>query len=182
MINRAVASRYARALFDAALEGGVVKEIESQFPSFVDFITASPDFRSFLNHPTIGNDNKKQAMEEMFKGKLNTLLLDFISLVIEKNREAYFELIWGKFHTLLMEHEGRAEARVFTPFPLSDDASAKLRKALEKVTGRKITIDEVEDKNLIGGVRVQVGDTVMDGSLRSRLEAAREHLLSAKVY
>ena len=63
MINRAVASRYARALFDAALEASTLEEIDSQFPQLVDFISGSDDFQDFITHPTIGDEEKKSANE-----------------------------------------------------------------------------------------------------------------------
>ncbi|MEW6200521.1 MAG: ATP synthase F1 subunit delta [bacterium] len=182
MIHRVVASRYARALFDAAFGMKVMKTVTDEFPAFLDTINTSKDFRNFLYHPTIGAADKKRVVENAFKDKVSGVLLEFLFLVVEKKREVYLPYIWEKYRQLVMEYEGRAEAQVFTPFPLDDVQRDSLRKMLSSITGKQITIEEVKSPELIGGIRVKVGDLVMDGSLSHTLQQAREHLLSIKVH
>lgn len=182
MINRTVASRYSRALFDAALAAGKLEEVDSQFPQLAGYIRESKEFQDFLNHPTIGNGDKKQAVEAMFKDRLSPILTGLLDLLIDKNREAYVELIEEKFHDLVMRHLGQATAKVYTAFPLAEAVRKSLTDALARATGKKILIEEIEDRALIGGVRVRVGDTVMDGSIRSRLDQAAKDLRAAKVH
>ena len=182
MIHRVVASRYARALFDAALGLNVLKTVTDEFPAFLDTINSSKDFKNFLYHPTIGVTDKKRVIGNVFKDRVSAVLLEFLFLAVEKKREIYLVYIWEKYRQLVMEHEGRAEAQVFTPYPLDEGQRDSLRKMLSSITGKQITIEEVKSPELIGGIRVKVGDLVMDGSLSHTLQQAREHLLSIKVH
>lgn len=182
MINRAVASRYARALFDAALSAGKLDAVKLQFPDFVEYLKSNKEFQDFLFHPTIGEKNKRESVEKAFAKALDPMLMDFLSLVIDKNREAYLELMLEKFTALVMEHEKRAEAKIYTPYPLPGELKSRLAADLTKVFGKSIDLREIEDGSLIGGIRVMIGDTIMDGSVRSRLDQARDFLLAAKVH
>ncbi len=181
MLKRAIATRYANALFETAKGKGLLDEIERSFPSFVALIESDEDFSRFLTHPAISGAEKKTIVETAFKGGVTPLLFDMICLVIDKQREEYIPLIWEDYKNLLMEHRGQVKAMVHTPFALSPALKTCISASVAKLTGKAVIVEEVVDRSLLGGIKVQIGDRVYDGSIQNKLKSVRELLITAKV-
>ncbi|MFA6448637.1 MAG: F0F1 ATP synthase subunit delta [bacterium] len=181
MLKRAIGSRYAKALFELAKETNSLESAEKDFPQVVRVLETEPDFRSFMNHPAIVPSEKKSLLEKLFKGKIGDEIYDFLSLLVDKNREEYIPIINEELQGMLMEHQGRQIMKVYTPFEMTAETKAMLIEGLAKSTGKKVEIEEVVDPALIGGVKVQIGDKVFDGSVKSGLEKLREALMTSKV-
>ncbi|MEW5945567.1 MAG: ATP synthase F1 subunit delta [bacterium] len=182
MVHRVVASRYAGALFAAALDAGAWKQVDEDFPALVETVVGNEEFRDFLFHPAIGAAEKKGVAERTLRGKIAPVLYDFLMLVIEKRREVYLPLIQEKYRELVMKHEGVKQAVVHTAFPLTGDQRERLAGVLGGITGLKITVEEIVEPALLGGIRVRVGDLVIDGTLLNGLRQEKEHLTSARVH
>ncbi len=181
MLKRAIGTRYARALFDLANKNGKLAEIEKDYPVIINMITENSDLKSFLFHPAIGNTEKKALLEKLLKNSVSDLFADFVNMLVDKNREPYIELIWEDFKILLMDHNKQETAKIYTPFELSPELKSSIAAGLSKSTGKKVEINEVVDSSLIGGIKVQIGDKVFDGSIKSSLAQLSEALHSAKV-
>ena len=181
MLKRSIGSRYARALFALMKDGGTLDAAEKDVPEVVRIIEGEEDLKSFLSHPGIGKPDKKDVLDKLFKGKVDNAVFDFLNLLVDKHREEYLPIIKEEFDELLLEHQGRRICKVTSAFELSADIRKLIVEGLSKTTGKKIEIEEIVDLSLIGGIKVQIGDKVFDGSLKSGLENMREVLLSAKV-
>ncbi len=181
MLKRAISARYAGALFALAKETGKLETVERDFARAVGTLDGNADVDAFMAHPAIGVAEKLQVAESLFSGKVDAAVYDFVCLLVEKKREQYLRMILEDFGALLMEHRGKQKATVFTPYELSPETKSSIIAGLEKSAGKKIDLEQVVDKTLIGGIKVQIGDMVYDGSVRSGLERMREALGAARL-
>lgn len=181
MLHRNIANRYAKALFVEALEKKQLEAVEADFPRVVDLIENTPGLNSFITHPAIISSEKKKVISGMLAGKVNDLLFDFLCLIVDKRRESYIPLVWEGYRDLLLEHRKSEEAVIQTPYELPADIVGALSAKLEQVTGKTIIIKQQIEPGLIGGVRVRIGDRVVDGSIIHRMDMMKQALESARV-
>jgi F-type H+-transporting ATPase subunit delta len=181
MVHRIVAKRYAQALFNAAQDAKVLDKMETDLPLVTATLDANPELKMVLNHPVISAADKKIVIGKLFTGKVSDMLVNFMMLIVEKNREGLLDGIREIFGELLMEYRGQVRAEVFTAFELPESMKATLTQKLSAFTGKTVELSEVVDPALIGGVRVRMGDRVLDGSVHSGLARMKETLLAVKV-
>lgn len=181
MLKRAIATRYATALFLLAEEKGILEDIEKDFPKVSEVYGGSEDLTRFLTHPAIGSGEKKKVLAQLFEGRIHETLYDLVMMTADKDREEYIPLIWEDFRRLLMEHRGQQRATVFSPYALSTDLKQEIENGLAKVTGKTIILEEKVDDTIIGGIRILIGDRVYDGSVVSTLEQLKDTLMTAPV-
>lgn len=181
MLKRSIGTRYAKALFELARDTDRLDAVEKDFPPLLRMIEEEPGLRRFLTHPAIGSGEKKEIAAKLLRGSVDNLLFDFINLIIDKKREVYLPIIGEEFNEFLMEYRAMRTAMIYTAFALSAEVKQALARGLSKMTGRTVEIVEEIEPALIGGIKVQIGDKVYDGSISDRLSHIREELLSAKV-
>jgi len=181
MLQRNIANRYASALFALARDRGKLESIEADFPKVAAMIRDDADLNSFITHPAITTAEKIKLVSDMFKGKVDDTLYDMLCLTVDKRREAYIPLICDVFMDLLLEHRNRQEAEVETPYELPEDIIKALSAKLESITGKSIVIRQVVEPELLGGIRIRLGDRVVDGSIVHRLRRMKETLQTIRV-
>lgn len=181
MLKRSIGSRYSKALFELLKENNILDGAEKDMPEVVRVIDGDEELKSFLTHPAIGKQEKKDVLAKLFKGKVKDLVFDFLCLLVDKKREEYISIINEELGLLLLDYQGRQICRVSSAFDLSPEVKGLIIEGLSKSTGKKIELEETVDRELIGGIKVQIGDKVFDGSIKSGLENVREALLTAKV-
>ncbi|MDX1623409.1 MAG: ATP synthase F1 subunit delta, partial [Gemmatimonadota bacterium] len=133
-------------------------------------------FRVFLHAPQIPAEEKRSVIEASLGEGFHPLAVRFLYLVIDKHREAFLEEIVRAWRELLDERENRQSALVTTATPVDASMLRRIRGALEKTTGKTIDLEQAVDPDLLGGVVIKTGDTVIDGSVRARLERMRRRL------
>ncbi|MCC6442058.1 MAG: ATP synthase F1 subunit delta [Armatimonadetes bacterium] len=176
MIGDRVAKRYAAALFQEAVKEGNVTQVEADLRLISATLGSMPELRAFYRQPMVPPARKKSASEVLFEGKVQDLTLRFLSLLIDKRREETLPQIWPEFEALSNEALGIAVAHVTTAVPMTHDQAARLQAKLQEVTGKAVRMEARIDPAIIGGVRVRMGDTVMDGSIQGALAALSERL------
>lgn len=179
-MSEAVARRYAKALFEVASEQDCVDLIEKDLKQISDTFAASPELQKLFIHPAIGAEQKKELAAKVFKG-LNEYTSNLVCLLIDRHREAILHDIFGEYKALANEAKGIAEAIVTTAFELTDRDKEQLLATFEPIIGKKMKIIEKVDSDILGGVIVQIGDRLYDGSLRTKLDRFQERLKQAKV-
>jgi F-type H+-transporting ATPase subunit delta len=170
-----VAKRYARALFQASLAAGQLEAVSSDLISLKDLFENNPSFRDMLLTPLGEYLDKIESLNKL-AGRVSPVTTDFLRLVVEKNRQDNLSYIQQDFEEMKRAHEGVAEAHIFSAVSLDEKQRAALIAELEKRTGLRIEPHFEVDANLIGGVRVIVGDTLMEGSITGQLKAMRERM------
>lgn len=176
-----VARRYAAALFTAALEGGLVPQVQDDLGRVRDIVRASPDLEKALTAPRVPLEAKHRVIDRIFAEAVSPLTLDFLHLCLDKRRPQLMEAVAEHYAALRDEHENIVRARVTTAVELSEELRQRLIQALEKRTGRRVMAEFRVEPDVLGGVLTIIGDTVVDGSLRSDVAQLGQKLRQAPV-
>ena len=177
-----VARRYAGALFDAALNtgDGGIEATAADLIVVEEMLATVPNLRAVLENPLISHDGKHQVIADAFSSRLGPTSLNFLYLLVRKRRENMIDAAIADFRVLADEHAGRVEATVESALALEDDQLEQLQAALEKRTGKTVFLKSAVDPTMLGGLRVRIGDVVIDAGLRTRLEQLRLQLQAAR--
>jgi F-type H+-transporting ATPase subunit delta len=176
-----VAKRYARALFEVAQERNIVSKVEEELKTIVAVVEQNEDFRKLLQHPNVDAAVKIDIIKEAFAGNLSEPAFNTIQLLVERGRETVLEQLLDAFVAIANEALGQANAMVYTPFPLSESEATKIADQFGELIGKKIRLDHVIDKSLLGGFQVRIGDRLYDGSLSGKLARLEKTLKQSQV-
>jgi F-type H+-transporting ATPase subunit delta len=169
MLASLIAERYAKALLRAAQAEKALGEVGAQAEVLRLGLVTAKNAAAFLNDPVAEPQGKLKVLSSVFEGGAHPILQAFLLAALEQKRERFLPAILHKFAELRDEAEGRATASVGTAHPLAPAERQLLEKALSKRLGRAVALQPYTDKSLLGGAVLKLGDTVFDGSLRSRL-------------
>ncbi|MEI8256529.1 MAG: ATP synthase F1 subunit delta [Deltaproteobacteria bacterium] len=173
-----VARRYAKALFELAVESSALEKFTAEIKSVADAVTQSPDLLAVLTNPAVLVHALKAIMEQIAdRLGVSPVVKNAVLLITDHNRASALPRIAAALTELADESAGKLRADVSSAVPLTDAQYGKLTATLEKITGRKISLVKKTDPSLIGGVVTRIGDKVYDGSVKSRLEEIRLSLL-----
>ena len=174
----AVAQRvYAEALLEAAQENNHLDQVRQEFDEFAAAVRDSDDLRGFLRNPQVELRAKRATLEELLEGA-DEPFLNFVRLLLEKDRIAEVEEVHEEWTRLLARRERILELELQTAVELSDEEAAKVVSEIEDASGRKVVATRAVDPDLIGGLVVQAGSVRFDASVRGRLEQLREELMA----
>ena len=176
-MSGAVASRYAAALADVALEHKTQDRVKRDLAAFVEAFSSAADLRVFLDSPAVGREAKQKVIEKIAaKMDLTPAVRNFVYILVDRRRTDMLREIQQAFDAELNARLGIAEAEVTSARELSAAERKELTTALERRTGKKIEARFRQDASLVGGTVVRVGSTVYDGSVREQLIRMREQL------
>lgn len=178
-MSEAVASRYAAALADAALDENNAGSVRADLTAFVGAFDESAELRNVLESPSVPPELKRKVVGELAK-RMNLVeaVRNFVFLLIDRNRTGMLREIQQAFQEALNTRLGIADAEIISARPLGADERRELTAALERRTGKKIEARFREDASLLGGAVVRVGSVVYDGSVREQLGRMRQQLES----
>lgn len=178
MIERRIVRRYASALYAAASKAGVVDQVERDLELVGQTLGSSPALWETLASPVVPPAKKRSILEDIFKDKVHDISLSYVGLLVDKRREEAILPTEEEYVQIADEARGILDAEATTAIPLDEPQQAQLASKLSTVTGKQIRLDYKVDPTVIGGVRVRIGDRVIDGSVKGQLEALREQLLN----
>lgn len=177
MSNAAVANRYAFALFQVANEKQLLNELESEFRVVRDILKQDKDFVSILSSPKLAREKKKQIIQKVFSN-VNPYLMNTLLLLVDRQREEQMAQVANYFIELADAEKGVAEAKVTSVRPLTEDEKKALSQAFSAMLGKKeLLIENQVDSNLLGGIKLRIGNRIYDGSLKGKLERLERQLL-----
>lgn len=176
MIERRVVRRYAAALYSAASKAEAADRVEIDLGLVSRTAESAPALMEAVRSPLIPAETKRAVLRDLFAEKVHRVTLNYLYLLVEKRREEAIVQTEREFVRMANEARGVAEAQVTTAVETSEEEQARLRAALSALTGRSVRLEQSVAPEILGGVIVRIGDTVMDGSLRGQLEALRRKL------
>ena len=162
-----IARPYAEALYRVA--GANAAQLADQVDALAA-VAADAQVRQFAANPKVSAEKVFELFTSVIKSPLGKEASNFLRTVIDNDRVAALPEIASQLRSLINAAAGAAEARIVSAYPLADDQLAQLLPALEKRFGRKLNAKVEVEPALIGGVRVVVGDEVLDTSVKARLE------------
>jgi F-type H+-transporting ATPase subunit delta len=166
-----IARPYAAALFQSSTAADGV-QLAAQLDTLAG-IAGDAGLRQFAADPKVTDEQVFGLVSGIAGKDLSPKVLNFLNVVIDNGRLAVLPEIASQFRTLVNDRGGVADAHIVSAFPLDDKQQADLAKTLEKRFGRQLKTSVTVDASLIGGVRVTVGDEVLDTSVVARLEQMR---------
>lgn len=170
MSSVTAAKRYANGLLQVGLETGQLEAMRSDMQYIRDAVESEPMLQKILKSPIVKEDKKNSIVQEVLKGKVTDITLKLVDILAKKNRFGLLHTVATSFRDVYNQHAGILEITISTAFDLEKKQVEDMVKAMEKNTGKTIHYTIKTDKNLIGGVAIKYGDTVIDGSVRNKLE------------
>lgn len=167
---------YSEALYELAKEDGTLGVISEELIAVSDIFSENAELYDILSAPTVTDKEKTELLDSIFGGKISVTALDFLCLAACKGRIRNLSGIAEALRTLRYTDEGIMEVTVTTVRALSDAQRTRLKEKLEAKYGRKIIMTEKTDPDMLGGVIVTCGDTMLDGSVRTKLDNMRTQL------
>ncbi len=174
MARRVYARRYARAVFEIALERKELDRWRDDLEKFAA-LGENVDFMALMENPKVGFDKKEKLLSGVL-GDISPLARNLVYLLVSRGRLAMVGDISGEYHRLLDGYRGIEHAEVVTAVPLDDREKKKLEEHLGKVVGKKIVLESSVDPGLVGGMIARVGGKLLDGSTHSQLLALKKEL------
>lgn len=176
MIENEIARKYGQAIFELASETDQLEEVNKDLQLLRKIIIESSDFKNLLYHPRIELDKKKEVFLKIIEGEISELTAQFCQLLIDKRRITSLNAIARDFELRLKEFNKILEVELKAAVELPADLIEQLKQKLANILDYQIELNTEVDKDLIGGIRIKIGDKVIDGSIKSDLEELQKRL------
>ncbi len=174
------ASRYSLALYELASESNVLAEIEKQSLSINNLILSNKDFSNLIKDPTVSQEDLLKVINKISENnKFENLFKNFLSFLIQKRRFFFIERILKSFIEICSKKRGELKAELTSAKKLSSEEILKITDELSKNFSSKIKLNYKYDKSLIGGLVVQVGSTMVDNSIKNKLQQIENRMIEA---
>jgi len=168
------AERYSLALFELSEENNLLSQIEDQSSSVLNLINKSEDFSSLIKDPTTNQEDLSKVINKIAENnKFENLFKNFLNFLIQKRRFFFIERILKSFIEICSRKRGELKAELKSAKELSSNEITKITEELTKNFSSKIKLNYKHDESLIGGLVVQVGSTMVDTSIKSKLQYFR---------
>ena len=174
------AERYSLALFELSEENNLLVQIENQSSSVLKLIDNSKDFFNLIKDPTSNQEDLSKVINKIAEiKKFETLFKNFLNFLIQKRRFFFIERILKSFIEICSRRRGELKAELKSAKKLSSDEITKITDELAKNFSSKIRLNYEHDESLIGGLVVQVGSTMVDTSIKNKLQQIENRMIEA---
>ena len=174
------ADRYSLALYELASENNILSQVEDQSLSILSLISSSKDFSNLIKNPTNNQEDLLKVLDNISNNnKFENLLKNFLSFLITKRRFFYVEQILKSFIETCSKKRGELKAELKSAKEWSGDEISKITDELTKNFSSKIKLNYKHDQSLIGGLVVQVGSTMVDTSIKNKLQQIENRMIEA---
>jgi F-type H+-transporting ATPase subunit delta len=170
-----LAEVYARALFEAADEGDQLDKVRDQLGEFADALNESRDLQVFFFSPYFSTDEKVEGLQKVVSGA-DDIVANFLALLVEKHRMPAVFRIRKSFERLWQEENKVLPVQITSAIELDEKTVKNIGDQIGERTGRKVELRSAVDPDILGGLVLQVGNNVLDASIRNRLENLRKQV------
>ncbi|WP_058486017.1 F0F1 ATP synthase subunit delta [Defluviitalea phaphyphila] len=175
-MEQLIAKRYSKALFDLAIERDTLDEFENQVEIVYQILTNNKEYIQILQNPRVLMEEKIKLIKEAFSSKVLDEIMGLLILVVKKNREEYLLDILNTFLEEVKKYKGIVKAVVISAVPLNSEQISRIREKLTYSLKKNIQIDTQIDPSIIGGLKIRVGDRILDSSIKGKLDSLKTRL------
>lgn len=175
----ALAKVYAKSLYQLADEHGgqtAVEDTLGELEDILEIARSDPQFSEFLSSRVLNQADRTKSLESIFTGKVSDLTLRFLLVLNEKHRLSHLIPIVESLDEMVQQRLGRVEVGLYTAQPIDSGEIASIKAQLNQALGKEAVLHPYTDPSMIGGVRLQIGDRLIDASLQTRLRKLRDQL------
>jgi F-type H+-transporting ATPase subunit delta len=173
-----IATVYARSLFEVAREQDKLDVVREQLGAFADALSETRELQVFLFSPYFSTQEKKDGLERAVTGA-DPVVMNFLELLIEKHRTPAIFRIRARYDALWEEENRLLPVQVTSAVQLDEAIVKQLGDRISEQTGRKVELSSSVEPDILGGIVVRVGNSVLDASVRNRLEQLRKQVVKA---
>ena len=171
-----IANRYAEALFQIGEEENKTDNLYNELKEVSSLITTNNDLNNVMKSPLVSKNEKIQLIDTLFAGKIDNDLKNFFKILVEKGRITSVEAIEATYKELLNEKNNILEGYVISAIALTEKQVKELEEKLSKKYNKNVTLENEVDQSILGGVLVRLGNTQIDGSVKTRLNNIKDQL------
>lgn len=175
----ALARIYASSLFELAQQAGgqqAIEQIGGELDDIIELARADAGLSEFFSSRILSADNRQKSLKAIFGGRVHDLTLRFLLVLNQKGRLSHLAPIAGAFDQMVQAAFGRVEVDLYTASPAEAREVEAVKNRLRAVLGKEPVVHTYTDPSMIGGIRLQIGDQLIDASVSSNLRKIRERL------
>ena len=170
-----IATVYARALFEVAKERGDLDEVREQIGQFADALESERALQTFFFSPYFSTEEKKDGLHKTIDGA-SASVMNFLELLVEKHRMPAIFRIRRELDALWREENKLLPVQLTSAIALDDQTVESLGRTIGERTGRKVDVTATVNPDILGGIVLRVGNSILDASIRNRLESLRKQV------
>ena len=170
-----IATVYARALFEVAKERGDLDEVREQIGQFADALDSERALQTFFFSPYFSTEEKKDGLHKAIDGAADAVM-NFLELLVEKHRMPAIFRIRRELDALWRKENQMLPVQLTSAIPLDEQTVADLGRTIGERTGRKVDVTASVNPDILGGIVLRVGNSILDASIRNRLESLRKQV------
>lgn len=177
MAHDPINTGYARALFEMAQAEEAVSRVEEELFRLRELLKANPELLQFLKDANVKREGKRQALTELFQGRVHPLVLSILLTLSDQDRGGRVVPVIEEFSAIAGAARQKVSGEVITAIPLDQATLAHLTTELCRVTAKNVQLYQKVDPSILGGAIIKVGEQIIDGSLRRKLEQIKDKLV-----
>lgn len=175
----AVANVYARSLLDLAQQAGgqgKITEVAAELEELCELARGNRAFREFISSPIIDKSSRGESLRNIFTNRITDLVLRFLLVLNNHGRLGHLESICAAFDRMVQESFGRIEVDVYTAAPLAHEQLDSVRDRIRRALSREPVLHPYTEPSMIGGLKLRIGDQLIDGSVANKLRRMKREL------
>jgi F-type H+-transporting ATPase subunit delta len=171
-----VPRRYAQALLMIATERDALEQYREELEQFRQVLLANPEVKELLENPRVLLEEKKKTLDLLLEDFASPIVYNFLHLILDKRREGFYLEVIKAYNKYVDEAHNIVDAQVWSVAELTTKDYQKLQQKLAQATGKNVRLQNIIDTSLLGGIKVKVGDTIIDGSITKKLLLLKNQL------
>lgn len=176
-----LADKYSLAIFEIAEEKSSIQKMYKQLLAVQELLNENNELHDFVNNPLVPKVSKKEVVQQVLADGTDPMLLNFFLVLIEKDRVSLFDSICKAYKKFMNEKENIVDVKVTTARKITAKQEAEVAEKVSKMLNKKVVLSKHIDARLLGGIVIQVGDKLIDGSVARRLKNIKHSLQSIDV-
>lgn len=175
--NKLVSERYAQALLELVSDNLSKEDILKELLDITESVKGSGDLNKVMTSPVISDDEKKNVISKLFENTTNKVILNFLKLLIDKNRFSMLESITKEYKNEINRLNNLLSINVTSAIDLTEDEKSAIKNKLSNILNKNIELEWATNPDIIAGLVFEVGDNIIDNSLRHKLQDLSRNIM-----